>query len=189
MDLPSDTALRFRETLGAAFGAHYAFRFGARRRYTFSIQSYSVVAVQGTEMEPVRLGADLYTVYDPDPRPGGGAHGAMRWLQVSRTAGSLDPASGAGSTPRLDGTGPGNPFHPTGGSTSVNGRRVGNFSYHVEIPYMRLPGQGDQGPLSHHFTAEAFLAEDTGRKDASGKDVVEVHGGLSFGWQVAEVRP
>src|SRR5215510_7854469 len=38
--------------------------------------------------------------------------------------------------------------------------------------------------LSDHFLAEIFLAQDTGIKDAAGKDIVNVFGGLKHGWQV-----
>jgi len=202
---PADPTLRFRETLDAAFGAHYAFRFQGRMPdgVGFSVQSYSVCAYEQTETDPFRFGADLYVAYDLAPRLGersGELHdtGAMRWIQVSTSAGSLPgPDGGPGSVdgapsidgaPTVDNTGLGNPFHRFGGSTSVYGRQVGNFSYGVVIPYMPLPGQGDPGALSFRFTAESFLARETGRKDASGRAIVDVFGGVKHGWQLRETN-
>jgi len=37
------------------------------------------------------------------------------------------------------------------------------------------------------FMAEAFLVQDTGTKNAAGKDVVNIFGGIKWGWQVQEV--
>jgi hypothetical protein len=191
-DAPADPALRFRETLDAAFGAHYAFRFqgGVPGRAGFSVQSYSVCAYEPTETEPLRFGADLYVVYDPAPRRGGPG-GAMRWIQVSASAGNVPgPGGGGGSGagPRVDNTGLGNPFHRFGGATSVYGQQVGNFSYGIVIPYLQPPGQGDPGALSFRFAAESFLAQETGRKDVAGRAVVDVFGGLRHGWQLSETN-
>jgi hypothetical protein len=35
--------------------------------------------------------------------------------------------------------------------------------------------------------SEIFLAHDTGVLDATGKDIVNVHGGIKIGWQVTEI--
>ncbi|HEU5487104.1 MAG TPA: hypothetical protein VFU98_19535 [Microlunatus sp.] len=114
------------------------------------------------------VGADLYVVYDTDPL--GVSRGTMRWLQVSR-GGPIASDQG----PRVDGTGPANPFYPTGVSVSVNGTRVGNFLPAFDAPLVELNFQ---------FTAQAFLARDTGTKDDSGREIVEVFGRVSYGWQV-----
>ncbi|MPZ82396.1 MAG: hypothetical protein GEV28_19150 [Actinophytocola sp.] len=34
------------------------------------------------------------------------------------------------------------------------------------------------------FTAETFLVQDSGTRDENGKDVVNVFGGIKWGWQV-----
>jgi hypothetical protein len=157
---PSD---QFRQTLDAGFGTHYAFRF-PRRSVPLRVQSYSVAVT------PPRFGADLYVAHAPSSR-----RGTVRWLQVSRSTGSLglpsDPA------PRVDGMGPANPFYPTGGSTSVHGTRVGNLTYAIEAP-VGAPA------LDFQFAAEAFLACDTGTKDAAGREIVEVLCGVGYGWEV-----
>jgi hypothetical protein len=36
---------------------------------------------------------------------------------------------------------------------------------------------------------ETFLAQDNGRKDTAGREVVDVFGGIKFGWQVTELQP
>jgi len=152
---------QLRQTLDAAFGTHYAFRFARHRSGPFSIQSYSV------SVDSLSFGADLYVVHDTEPLTV--ARGTMRWLQVSQSS------DGA---PTVDGTGPANPFHPTGGSVSVNGTRVGNFSSRYAAPLM--PPVRD-----FRFTAEAFLAWDSGVKDGSGREIVEVFGGVAYGWEVS----
>ncbi|MYS85159.1 hypothetical protein [Embleya scabrispora] len=194
--VPTDPTLRFRSTLESAFGAHYTFRYGQRppSGTEFRVQSYSVSVSEQTEAEPFRFGADLYVEYDPDPRSvGHHGDGTMRWLQISRSVGSLggpprpggDPG-GSDSGPCMDGTGPGNPFYRFGGTTSVRGRRVGTFTYGIRVPYLRLPDEGEPPPLSFHFMAEAFLAQDTGAKGAAGREIVRIFGGVKYGWQLRE---
>jgi hypothetical protein len=36
--------------------------------------------------------------------------------------------------------------------------------------------------------AEVFLVQDTGTRDAAGKGVIKVFGGVKWGWQAQEVR-
>jgi hypothetical protein len=48
-----------------------------------------------------------------------------------------------------------------------------------------------QGPSSNRvlparYPAEAFLARDTLTKDAAGRDVIEIYGGIKYGWQLQE---
>jgi hypothetical protein len=43
---------------------------------------------------------------------------------------------------------------------------------------------GATGALPDLFMAELFLAEDTGTADSSGKDIVNIFGGLKYGWQL-----
>ena len=35
---------------------------------------------------------------------------------------------------------------------------------------------------------ETFLAPDTGRKDHAGKGIVDIYGGIKWGWQVAPAQ-
>jgi hypothetical protein len=178
---------QFRQTLDAAFSTHYAFRFLGRPsgRGPFSVQSYTVSVTEATESSPLFFGADLYVVHDTDPL--GVTRGTMRWLQVSRSVGTFGGPTEPDEEARVDGMGPANPFYPTGGSVSINGTRVGNLSYLMEVPYGPLPGEQEPPVLDFQFAAEAFLARDTGTKDGTGREVVEVFGGVSYGWQVREV--
>ena len=41
--------------------------------------------------------------------------------------------------------------------------------------------------MSSTYLAEAFLARDTLTEDAAGKDVIEIYGGIKYGWQLREV--
>ena len=34
------------------------------------------------------------------------------------------------------------------------------------------------------FRAEVFLAQDTGIKNAAGKDIINIFGGVEWGWQI-----
>lgn len=43
------------------------------------------------------------------------------------------------------------------------------------------------GSLEGEFTAEVFLAQDTGRKDPSGRGIVTIFGGLKWRWQVRPI--
>jgi hypothetical protein len=42
-------------------------------------------------------------------------------------------------------------------------------------------------PADIGFLAETFLAEDTGRRTASGKAIIAIHGGIRWGWQAASL--
>jgi hypothetical protein len=39
-------------------------------------------------------------------------------------------------------------------------------------------------PADTRFLAETFLAQDTGRRTASGKTIIAIYGGIGWGWQV-----
>jgi hypothetical protein len=66
------------------------------------------------------------------------------------------------------------------GLTSINGNQAVTFA---DIP--QAGGAPGNATLSDHFLAEIFLAQGIGIKDAAGKDIVNVFGGLKYGWQVA----
>jgi hypothetical protein len=206
--LPADATIDFKRTLAKAFDDDYSFRYtgGFKGREEISVQSYSVFVNEPTAQSPeIVYGADLYLVYNPDPRR---AHprgdGDLRWIQVVTWRGTGAPPS---SGPYVDNLGRANPFYMTGGLTSIYGRQVFNFAYNVDVPTSQGPGpsqgppsqgppsQGSgpsQGPsgsagLSERYMAEVFLAGETKTKDGRGKAVIEVFGGVKYGWQVAEV--
>lgn len=180
-DVPGDTTLNFRKTLEDAFGAHYEFRYvGFRGSREFRVQSYGVFVREPTQTSPeTQLGAGLYVVYEPDPRRGDPpASENLQWIQVTTFQGDMD------MPPKADNLDRPNPFYPFGGLTSVNGREVFNF---IDIPQRAIqlrPGTED-ARLNSTFLAEAFLAHDTGTKNAAGKDIVRIFGGIKWGWQVS----
>ncbi|MFL6075492.1 MAG: hypothetical protein ACJ73S_19050 [Mycobacteriales bacterium] len=180
-DVPADPTVKFQQTLGDAFGAYYAFRYqgGFRGRDEFSVQSYSVFVQEPTDQAPVTsYGADLYVAYHPD-RDDPGTHHSLQWIQVVNWSG----------TSELDNAGRANPFYILGGLTSIYGEQIVNFD---DIPQIGVGlGSGGPGggsvPLSDRFMAESFLVRDTGTRDAAGKDVVEIFGGFTWGWQVRQL--
>jgi hypothetical protein len=153
----------------AAFGARYVFRYagGLPADGSLRVRSYSAFA---TGAPPV-YGADLYAVYEGDPDPAR----ALRWIQVVR------PSSGPVF---VDNGGRANPFLPTGGPTSVNGRRLVNL-YSV----VSADPPAATTDLTCECVAEVFLAHDTGVRDRSGYDTIVVTGGLRYGWRATLLLP
>jgi hypothetical protein len=178
-DVPSDPALRFRETLDAAWGSSYAFRYlgGFAGRDEFRVQSYGVTVVGPTADDPATVfGGGMYVEYEPDLRRGDPPLGdTLHWIQVVMAVGALGRAA------EVD-AGLSNPFYPYGGLTPINGNEVFNF---IDMPQIGIAGVD---LVDTQLLAETFLAEDTGRKDAAGKEIVNVYGGIAFGWQVGAVQ-
>jgi hypothetical protein len=174
--LPSDPVyedspgIEFRQALAQAWGARFSFRYvgGLPSGAAFVVESYSAWA--GKTIGPISgeaWGADLYVVYRTGHR---GEHPAvnsdLQFIQVI----------GAGSF--VDNAGRANPFYGEGGGlTSVNGHQSVSFYDH---PHLSTRARNVSGV----FTAEVFLTQDTGIKDAAGVDIVNVFGGVKWGWQV-----
>jgi hypothetical protein len=176
---PSDSAIEFKRTLESAFGAWYSFRYrgGLTGRDEFRVQCYSVFATP----QQLSFGAQLYLVYEPDPRAGDPAAAAqLGWIQVARWTG----AGGPGSAPYVDNTECPNPFFISGGLISIHGTRVFNFDNPVTAQLSQSPGDI---VLSASYLAEVFLARDTATRDAAGKSVIEIFAGLRYGWRLQEV--
>lgn len=149
----------FVAVVGRACGEHYAFRQlgGFAGCGELRLRSESVIA------SPDGVGADLHLVYEPDLARGDPpADDAMHWIQVVR--------HGAAAA-ELDNGGRANPFYPYGGRTSVDGRPVVNLQ---ATPSLSRPDR-------HRFTAETFLVRDTGR------GVVDILGGLRWGWEATGI--
>jgi hypothetical protein len=177
---PADSTIAFRRTLERKFGAYYAFRYrgGLRGKSEFRVQSYSVFAKPGQ----MSFGAELYLVYEPQVHAGDPhAEKQLGWIQVARWTG----AGGSGSAPYVDDGARTNPFLLTGGLTSIFGSRVFNFYNLITVQPQQRPGS--RSALSASYLAEAFLARDTATRDAAGKDVIEIFGGIKYGWQLHEV--
>jgi hypothetical protein len=178
-DVPADPAINFRQTLDQAWGAFYSFRYLGGRG-AFSVQSYNVYARVPTP-STVGFGGELYLVY----QPGRGRHPAiddeLQFIQVVCTN-----SGGAGSAlaSAVDNNLRANPFYmdPGGGVISVNGNVRVRF---YDRPAHGIAGKGTTSLAPWSFMAEAFLAQDTGVKDAAGKDIVNIFGGVKWGWQAA----
>ncbi len=185
-DEPDDPDIAFKETLAATYGAHFAFRYqGLRGQRELEIQSYSVFADREAAMSPLVYGADLYVLYKPDSGSSRSAiPGTLRWIQVIKWSGADRPAAS-----RVDSPGGTHPFCATGGRVSIYGERVINFAYFDGTFLFPPPPDSDTVAVSDRFMAEAFLVRDTGVNDAAGKDVLEIMGGLKYGWQVQERQP
>jgi hypothetical protein len=161
-DRPTDADVDFAAVLERECGKHYAFRYrgGFPGDATLLVRSHSVFVA--LDADATRLGADLHLVYEPDPRHGDPpADDAAHWIQVAR----FDGVTG------VDRAGRANPFHPCGGRTSVDG-----------VPVVNLQAVVAAAPGTHRYTAEAFLVRDTGRRDAAGRGIVDVFGGVRWGW-------
>ena len=175
---PDDSTIAFKRTLERKFGAHYSFRYrdGLKGSNGFRVQCYSVFA------DPKRssFGAQLYVVYEPDARADDPPAAAqLKWIQVAHWRGIGSPSS----VPYVDNTACPNPFFISGGLVSVHGTQVFNF----DNPVTAQPALGQRGVLSTRYLAETFLARDTLTKDTAGKDVIDIYGGLKYGWQLQEV--
>lgn len=169
-DIPCDPMVKFRRTLADSFGAYYSFRYrgGFTARDEFSVESYNVWVSQ--DGPGILYGADIFVVYDPghgDP----GVQDNLQWIQVINWPQGPPPGLS------VDTAGRANPFYIAGGLTSINGNQMVTFA---DIPQQGVAGAS----LSDYFLSEVFLARDTGVRDATGKDIVEIFGGLKYGWQV-----
>jgi hypothetical protein len=180
-NFPADPAVSFEQTLAAAWGAYYSFKYqgGFHGQDEFTVGSYSAFADESSPDSPgLSYGADLYLTYTPgrgDPP----VRGLMYWIQVINWPGGTGSASST-----VDNSGHANPFYaPAGGLTSINGDQV--FSFY-DIPQDTVM-TGQTATVADHFTAEVFLAQDTGIRDTTGKDIVNIFGGVNWGWQATIV--
>lgn len=192
---PSDPTIDFTRTLQKAWGAYYSFRYrgGFRGRSKLIAQSYNVQAREPTPTQPaaasahptstppigtgagVSYGGDLFIRYDPDPASSDPpVNDDLQWIQVLHAQGRSF----------VDGPGRANPYYFGAGLTSVYGEPVCSF-------YDR-PGTGvgsgvaGKGPITidDQEMFETFLVHDTGRSDWLGKGIIDVYGGVKWGWQV-----
>lgn len=174
---PGHPDVGFKQTLSNAYGAHYAFRYRGGLHGKLSVQSYSVFYSEAGPHSPVaEYGGDLYVVYETDRLVADVNRVGLRWIQVAKASAPGSPGS------YVDSMGRANPFYMFGGLTSINGTRQFNFYYGARVPVSGGPN-GDAA-LSDQFVAEVFLVRDTRFKNAAGKDIIEVYGGLRYGWQV-----
>jgi hypothetical protein len=190
---PSDPTIDFKRTLQKAWGAHYSFRYrgGFRGHSKISVQSYNVLARSPTATQPAAVstqpttrstlnggafsyGGDLFIVYEPDRASSDPPiTDDLRWIQVVHTHESSF----------VDGHGR-NPYYSRAGLTSIHGKRVCDF-------YDRSgtgvgTGVAGKGPttIANQEMFETFLVHDTERKDRAGKGIIDIYGGIKWGWYV-----
>jgi hypothetical protein len=178
--VPSDPTINFKDVLQKAYSAYYTFRYtgGFNGQGEINVQSYTVLAIAASinSVSHVSYGADLYFVYEPDLAAGDPPiSDDLQWIQVAY-------ASEARSMVRdeVDNVGRANPYYFGGGITSIYGTRLCNF---YDAPDN---GVASKSPitLSDLRMYETFLAHDTGRKDRAGKGIVDIYGGIKWGWEV-----
>jgi hypothetical protein len=181
--MPADPDVDFIQTLTKQFGAYYSFEYtgGLGAREQFDVQSYSVFATTSAAPPQLNYGADLHVVFNHDVcEPT--SHRQLQWIQVVYARNAFAQQSGS----VVDNLGRANPFYVSGGLTSIFGDQVINFA---DTPQQFAPlGPDPNNNLTSLFLAEVFLVEDTGTKDFLGKEVIEVLGGIKWGWQV-EIVP
>jgi hypothetical protein len=177
---PSDPTINFKGTLQKAWGAYYSFRYhgGFSGRSAISVQSYSVVGIEPTATHPqLSYGGDLFIVYEPDPTSSDPPINAdLRWIHVDHSQGRSSTESFVRA----------NPYYFPGGLTSVYGKPACSF---YGAPVEGIAGKGltkgkGATPFSDMQMSESFLVHDTGRKDHAGKGIIDIYGGVKWGWQV-----
>jgi hypothetical protein len=172
---PADPTVDFKRTLEKAWGEYYSFRYTggfSGRRTAFSVQSYSV-AVTRPAADRIIYGCDLFLVYEPassDPP----ITADLRWIQVGN----------AGGPSQTEFAQRANPYYFPGGLTSVYGRAACSYYGGGAGGIATKPPGADDPGFSSRFLGESFLVLDTRRKDAAGKGIIDVLGGVKWGWQV-----
>ncbi len=79
------------------------------------------------------------------------------------------------------------PYYFPGGLTSVYGKRACSF-YGAPAGGISTKPPGDgPAPFSARAMSESFVVHDTGRKDRAGKSIIDIYGGVKWGWQVQPV--
>jgi hypothetical protein len=168
---PADPYVAFKKTLAQAFGRHYVFRYlsGLPSGAKFVVESYSVY-IDRAGKEGAKWGADLYAIYEPG-KTGPAINSDVNFIQVVYN--SYHPP-GYGNR-FVDNQYPKVPYAGEGaGLTSVNGHRIVNYYDRVMV----ISGP----PQSQVFRAETFLVKDTGRTNAAGKRIVDIYGGIEWGF-------
>jgi hypothetical protein len=178
--VPTDPVIKFKETLNKEWGKYYTFRYqgGLPSGAWFTVESYGARAsASPNKHQPeIGFGADLYAVYHPGAHRGGTTvNSDLQFIQMLYF--QIGPGVGTGDNE--DDTARANPFAGEGGGlTSINGNE--------SVSFFDSPSQiNKKDPLPPYlFMAETFLVQDTRTKDKAGKDIVNVFGGVKWGWQM-----
>jgi hypothetical protein len=172
--IPNNPDVAFKKTLAQEFGRHYTFSYlgGLPTGAQFVIESYGVRLYH--ERKGLVWGSDLYAVYEPG-KTGPAINRDLQFIQVYSTR---YPSGGAAS--RVDSPSF-SPYYGEGaGLTTINGHQIVNF--YDPGPGVLLPvsPHGGVGPQVDRL--ETFLAKETGRRTAAGKEIVEIYGGIEWGF-------
>jgi hypothetical protein len=181
-NVPGDATVKFKRTLDKKWGDDYTFRYlgGLGSGARFTVESYG--AFHGRPPNPRRqpgilIGANLYVVYHSGSGPGNPAvNSDLQFIQVVYYQIGTNPGDNLVDADRA------NPFYGEGGGlTSIDGSQSVSFS-----DFVREGFDGKNLP-PNLFVAETFLAQDTRTKDSAGKDIVNIFGGIKWGWQMRSV--
>lgn len=169
--VPSDPKVAFKKTLARAWDRYYAIRYrGALPRGAkFVVESNSVYST--TDFD---FGADVYVVYKPGrSRKYLPINSDLQFIQVVYSN-AVHPESFVDSMRH-------NPFYGEGaGLTSIDGNQIVSFYDRPRLPIL------GKSPRVQVDRFETFLAQDTGKKNSAGKEIVNIYGGVKWGF---ELRP
>jgi hypothetical protein len=192
---PSDPTIDFNRTLQQAWGTYYSFRYrgGFGGRSKIVVHSYNVLAREPTTTRlaaasthptpahspgtssALSYGGDLFILYEPDSASSDPpANDDLQWIQVVYAQGRSF----------VDGPPRANPYYFGAGPTSIYGRPVCSF---YDRPGTGI-GQGAEGTspitIETQEMFETFLVHDTGRRDRVRRGIIDVYGGVKWGWQI-----
>lgn len=179
---PSDPQVAFTRTLTDEWGRYYTFEYhpGLPSGATFTVESYGVrigrhAITSGAHatVSGLTYGGDIYFVYHPGsslPQPA--INSDLQFIQV------LYNSVGTGSSTFVDSMRH-NPFYGEGGGlTSIDGNQTVNFDDFIHQT------TGARSVPRTEYRAETFLTQDTGTKNTAGKDIVNVYGGIKWGFEL-----
>lgn len=181
--VPADPDVAFKKTLAQEFGRHYTFRYlgGLPSGAKFVIESYGVRLYR--RAKGLVWDSDLYAIYEPG-KSGPALNSDLQFIQVISTR---YPSGAAGSRVDVPGAYSQAPYSGQGaGLTTVNGHQIVNF--YDPGPGVLRPVSPDGGSGPQVDRLETFLAKDTGRRNAAGKKIVDIYGGIEWGFAFKTVE-
>jgi hypothetical protein len=176
--VPGDPDVAFKKTLAQQFGRRYTFRYlgGLPSGARFVIESYGVRLYR--RAKGLVWGSDLYAIYQPGTT-GPAINSDLQFIQVYSKR--YIPSGGAGSRVDVPSPHPQAPFYgEAGGLTTINGHQIVNFYDPGPGVLFPVSPNGAGGPQIDRL--ETFLVKDTGRTNAAGKKIVDIYGGIEWGF-------
>lgn len=180
--VPNDPDVNFKQTLARAWSRYYTFRYlkglpgGAKfvvESYSVALSKQSVISGAGQTSSGLGFGEDIYFVYKPGKsRKHPAINSDLQFIEVVYGHG----ASFVDSTRH-------NPFYGEGGGlTSIDGNQIVNFDDFIQS------ATGKPQAPTVTSRAETFLAQDTGQKNSAGKEIVNIYGGVKWGFELEPVK-